>query len=119
MNDPAIYRPLRSFCSPFWRPLRSVCGLQTTEQPRTRANTLPDVQRFREYSPVFAAVRGSLRQSGRTVRVGFLMRFSERLRSHLRSSYRVHTALLARRDPMYAIPHAHMLLRGDGCPRCA
>ncbi len=76
---------LRSFCGPFWRPLRSVCGLQTNEQQRTRS---PDVQRFRGYSRVFAAVRASLSQSGRTVQVGFLMRFLEALQT----SCKRHTA---------------------------
>jgi hypothetical protein len=55
-------------------PLRSVCGLQTNEQPRTGANTLarPSV------SGIFARVRcysWFSNQSGRTVRVGFPMGF--------------------------------------------
>ena len=43
--------------------------------------------------------------SGRTVQVGLPKRFSGCLRSHLRSLCRVHTGLLRRRDPLYAIPH--------------
>jgi transcriptional regulator with XRE-family HTH domain len=52
--DAAPDKRLRSFCGPFWRPLRSVCGLQTNEQPRTRANTLP---RCPAFSGIFARVR--------------------------------------------------------------
>jgi hypothetical protein len=37
---------LRSFCGPFLLSLRSVCGLQTSEQPRTRATTVPRVPAF-------------------------------------------------------------------------
>lgn len=65
-------KSLRSFCGPFSPPLRSFCGLRTNEQPRTRANTLPATHYFRGFSPVFAAVRGSLRYRGdrcRTARV--------------------------------------------------
>jgi hypothetical protein len=72
--------------------------------------TVPRGPAFRGFSPRFAAVRGSLRQSGRTVRVGFLMRFSGCLRSHLRSSFRFHTELPARRGPTYAITHERMLI---------
>jgi dinuclear metal center YbgI/SA1388 family protein len=55
----------RSFCGPFSRPLRSICGPQTNEQPRTRANTVPRTPAF---SGLFAHVRPYSRfsnQSGR------------------------------------------------------
>lgn len=58
------------------RPLRSICGLQTNEQPRTQANTLP---RDSAFSGIFARFRWPSRfssQSGRTVQIGFVMRFS-------------------------------------------
>lgn len=82
----------RSSCGPFPLSLRSVCGLQTNEQSRTRANTLP---RCPPFSGIFARVRCCSRfsnQSGRTVRVGFLMPFSGR---RLRISY-AHTASMPR-----------------------
>lgn len=51
---------LRSFCGPFLRPLRSVCGLQTNEQPQTRANSAPAKPSvfapFRPYSRLFAVL---------------------------------------------------------------
>jgi hypothetical protein len=94
---------LRSFCGPLSLSVRSVCGLQTNEQPRTRANTLPDVQRFRGYSRVFAAVRGSRRQSGRTVRVGFPMRFFGALRGVCGGAHHPHARLGDGRGPAYAI----------------
>jgi hypothetical protein len=49
-----------------------------------------------------------MNQSGRTVRVGFPMRFSGRLRSQLRSSYRARTGRLAGGDPPYAIVNHRM-----------
>jgi hypothetical protein len=45
---------LRSGCGPFSLPLRSICGLQTNEQPRTPANTVP---RGPAFSGIFAHVR--------------------------------------------------------------
>jgi hypothetical protein len=69
-----------SASGPFAVPFRPPCGpfavsrpTNSREHERTRS---PDAHRFRGFSRVFAAVRGSLRQSGRTVRVGFLMRSS-------------------------------------------
>jgi hypothetical protein len=59
-----------------FRPLlRSLCGPNPHEQPRIQANNGSVSPYFRGYSPVFAAVRGSLRQSGRKVQIGFPMRF--------------------------------------------
>jgi hypothetical protein len=62
------------------------------EHERTRS---PDVQRLRGYSRVFSAVRGSLRQSGRTVREPINTGDLGRLRSHLRSRDPVHARLCA------------------------
>jgi hypothetical protein len=59
---------LRSFCGPFLLPLRSVCGLQTHEQPRTRANTAPR-------GPAVRRPSRFSNQSGRTVQIGLVMRF--------------------------------------------
>jgi hypothetical protein len=66
-----VAHPLADGCGPLAVPFRSPCGpfavsrpTNSREHERTRA---PDVQRFRGYSPVFAAVRGSLTNSGRQV----------------------------------------------------
>jgi hypothetical protein len=59
---------LRSFCGPFLLSLRSVCDLQTNEQPRTRANTIPQGPAFSGVSPVFAGLRGSLTNRGERFR---------------------------------------------------
>lgn len=68
------------FAVPFSRPLRSVCGLQTNEQPRTRAKCRPARPSvFGALRPIFAAVRGSVWKSGRTVQIGLGMRFFGRL----------------------------------------
>jgi hypothetical protein len=103
---------LRPVCVPSGLLLRPICVPQATEQPRTQANGPPQKPVFEQ---IFARVRCPSQNSnlsGRPVRVGFPKPFSGRLRSHLRSSYRVHTGLLARRDPAYAIPHARMSPRG-------
>jgi hypothetical protein len=44
--------------------LRSVCVPNPHEQPRTRANSLPRVSAFSGFSPVFARVRGLVRNRG-------------------------------------------------------
>jgi len=53
-SDPTGGLRLRSFCGPFSLPLRSICGLQTNEQSRARANTVP---RGPASAGVFACVR--------------------------------------------------------------
>jgi len=68
-------------------------------------------QMLRIYSPCCVAIRRHSQTtviSGRTVRVGFLMRFSGCLRSYLRSSYRDRTSRLAGGDPAYAIANGRM-----------
>jgi hypothetical protein len=64
---PSTLRP--NDCGPFAVPFGARCGpfavsrpTNSSEHKRTHS---PDVQRFRGYSPVFAAVRGSLSRSGR------------------------------------------------------
>jgi hypothetical protein len=59
-------------CGPFAVPFGARCGpfavfrpTNSREHERTRS---PDVQRFRGYSPVFAAVRGSLTNRGAEIR---------------------------------------------------
>jgi hypothetical protein len=66
----------RLLCGPFAVPFRARCGpfavsrpTNSREHKRTRS---PDVQRFRGYSPVFAAVRGSLTNRGGRIRTGDL-----------------------------------------------
>jgi hypothetical protein len=88
----------RIACGGFAGGLRSRCGgfagAATTEGPRTRAKRLTSIPHV---SGVFARVcwtSQNTNQSGRTVRVGFPMRFSGRLRSQLRSSYRAYAGLL-------------------------
>jgi hypothetical protein len=88
-------------------PLRSICGLQTNEQPRIRANTVPRAPAF----SVFARVRWPLRfsnQSGRTVRVGFPMRFFGSLLGICGCSDQGHPRRSNDAGPLYAIAH--------GCP---
>jgi hypothetical protein len=63
------------------RSLRSLCVPESSEHPRNPANTAP---RDSAFSRVFARIRWpsqDMNQSGRTVQIGFLMRFSEGLRS--------------------------------------
>jgi hypothetical protein len=79
-----LAHPLAEGCGPFAVPFRSPCGpfavsrpTNSREHERTQSR---EAQRFRGCSPVFAGLRGSLSQSGRTVRVGLLMRFSGPLR---------------------------------------
>jgi len=54
------------------------------------------------------AVRPSSKWSGRTVQVGFAMRFSGRLRSILRSPCRPDARLQRERGPLYAIVNVRM-----------
>jgi hypothetical protein len=49
--------------------------------------------------------------SGRTVRIGFLMRISGSLRSVCGAPDRLHTGLRTIRGQVYAIPHTRMLIR--------
>jgi FixJ family two-component response regulator len=62
-----------------------------------------DVLRLIARGHTNAKIAEQMYLSVRTVQVGFPMRFSWRLRSHLRSSCHVHTRLRARRGPTYAI----------------
>ena len=91
-------------------------GFPTEMSAKARKHRRNDRRRagglLRAFSPVFGRRRALAQTtviSGRTVRVGFPKRFSGRARSHLRSSYRAHTGLRARRDPAYAITHTRML----------
>lgn len=56
--------------------LRSICGLQTNEQPRTQADTRLARPSVSGVSPVFAGLRGSLTNRGErfTFRVLWLAR---------------------------------------------
>jgi hypothetical protein len=61
---------LRPFCGPLRSVLRSLCGLNPREHPRTPANT---THTLLSISAAFARIRGNSRTyeiSGRTVRVG-------------------------------------------------
>ena len=66
-----------------------------------------------EAAKAFEAVSGlvmpSVIQSGRTVRVPANTGHFGRLRSHLRSSYRVHTGCRVRRNQAYAISNERPL----------
>lgn len=55
---------------------------------------------------------GTIEYRGEWLELAFLSGFRERLRSHLRSSCHAHTGRRAHRDPLYAIPHTRMLIRG-------
>ena len=70
-----LAHPLADGCGPFAVPFGARCGLFAVSRPtnsreheRTRS---PDVQRFRGYSPVFAAVRGSLTNRGERLELAF------------------------------------------------
>ncbi len=94
-------------------------GLRGPRPPKAREHGRNGRRRSPVFSGVFARVccpSPTTNQSGRTVRVGFPMRFSGCLRSHLRPSYAAHTGLRARRGRAYAIPHTRMLLRGSERP---
>jgi len=108
----SLAHPRANGCGPVPVPFGARCGLFAVSRPtnsreheRTRSR---DAQRVRGYSRVFAAVRGSLRQSGRTVREPANTGAFGRLRSHLRSSYRFHTGLRAYRSPAYAMLNARI-----------
>lgn len=56
---------------------RSVCGPNPHEQPRTGANSVPRGSAFSGgFSPVFAFLRGSLRNRGEGFRLALLSHFS-------------------------------------------
>lgn len=58
------------------------------------------------------AKRRALAVSGRMVREPANTGDFAHLRSYLRASCHVHTGRRAHRDPLYAIPHTRMLIRG-------
>jgi hypothetical protein len=100
--------------------LRSLSPVPAVPMRPQSPRTFPNPREYSTAAPassrLFAGIRGYSRTygiSGRAVRVGFPVRFSGHLRSHLRSSYRAHTWLCALRGRTYAIPHIRMLL-ADG-----
>jgi hypothetical protein len=103
-------------CGPFAVSFRVSCGPFAVPRPTNSREheRIPsrEAQRLRGFSPIFAAVRGSVWKSGRTVQIGLFMRFSRLLRSLCGPKSR---AVLAGQSAsgLYggATPHPH---RGTG-----
>lgn len=109
-----VAHPLAGGCGPFAVRFCSPCGpfavsrpTNSREHERTRSR---QTQRLRRFSRVFAAVRPSLRQSGRTVRVGLNEGDSGFCGGICGGPDRTHTGPRVRRDPVYAIANARTML---------
>jgi len=102
------------------QPLHAVCRallhrIDESGVSITTSGLLPvEPKRFGYLRPPYASIRQSLQTiiiSGRTVRVGFLMRISGSLRSVCGAPDRLHTGLRTIRGQVYAIPHMRMLIK--------